>query len=195
VLARHPGQSGPSPSHMAVDLRSYGCAIRAMNGDVEGARAWAAEAVAVAEDLGWPFSRAIACFFAGWASALVGDVEAALDYTEAGLAVTAAHRFEEMHGMTQVIHAWATARLGHPAGQPERIREGVGILRRSGAHNVECLWLAFLADVLLDLGDPKGAADALDAARDAEVANGEVTFRPWMASIEQRLAAAEGAEA
>jgi hypothetical protein len=195
VFARHPDESGPSPSHMAVDIRSYGCVIRALNGDVEGARTWAAEAVAIADDLDWPFSRCIAQFFAGWAASLLGDVEAAARYTEEGLAVTTAHRFEEMRGMTQVIHAWATARLGDPHGQPERIREGLAVLNRSGSHNVECMWLAMLADTLLDLGDPRGAADTLDAARAAEVAHGETAFRPWIAGVERRLAdATEAAE-
>jgi hypothetical protein len=110
-----------------VCARGTGACALWQAGFAERAAAVAADAVAVADGLGHPFSRAIALMYSGFFNVMAGDAEAARRHAEKLLAVAGEAKMVQPLGLAKFIDGWAIARLGdlrRGAGQMEAAFRG-----------------------------------------------------------------------
>ncbi|HET7011909.1 MAG TPA: BTAD domain-containing putative transcriptional regulator [Anaerolineales bacterium] len=123
------------------------------------------EALALAEDLGHPFTRA---FAQGLAAALCFyrlDPVEARQHAEATIALSRQSGFPMLLSVGKAMRGWALVRQGSiEAGQTE-LREGIAFLRASGTRQPLPAWLTAFADTCVER---EMAEEGLDALAEAE---------------------------
>jgi predicted ATPase len=131
------------------------------------------EALALAQELAHPFSRAFALHYAarlhqcrqeGRATQL--QAEAALTlFTEQGVALYAA--------FSRILQGWAWAAQGHGAEGMAQMRQGLAAYQATGAKLTQTYWLALLAEAYGQIGQVEAGLDAVAEALAAVDTGGE----------------------
>ncbi|HSI94270.1 MAG TPA: hypothetical protein VK925_12275, partial [Jiangellaceae bacterium] len=157
------GDTGPellgfAPSVMAWAWGAHACWL---TGRVDEARARAATAVQVAEDLAVPFGRAVAVAYAAITHQLRGDRDEALACAIEIQELCARYEFAYYQHWGQIVEGWA---VGGPSGAA-KITDGIQRLREHGVGSRLPYYQALLAETLLAAGRPRQAADVLAEAR------------------------------
>lgn len=169
-----------------VTCRSYRAWIYWMLGRCVQARAEALEAMALADRLGHPFSRALALSFATWLEQFRGDAVRVTELAKAAIALSRDHGFHFWVGWGQVLEGWALATRAPGSGDPVgRIREGLKAWQEKGSDLGRGYFMALLAETHLRRGE---GAEAREALAQSQAFARERDERYWDAE-RQRLAA------
>jgi hypothetical protein len=149
------------PEHLDMILLLTEAQIAGFRGDPQ-AHLLNDRAVALADEGGRPFSRAVARTLAATSSSFVPDAPRALAHANAALELTDYYHFEWLARLATNAHAWASAQLGaDPAEQAARIRDSLELFRSTGHHASEPMAFLLLADVLVLARDLDGARECL----------------------------------
>ncbi len=106
------------------------------------------EALALAEKLSHPFSMAFASGLASGLHYFRRDAVAAQNQAEATIVLASEKGFPFWYAIAKNIHGWGLVRQGHQEGFAE-LREGISILRMSGAVQPLPTNLAYLVNTLI----------------------------------------------
>jgi hypothetical protein len=178
-----------TPEHMGVTARMVEVIARGLLRDPAAHEA-SVELIAYADLIGRPFSRLAAHLLAAEAAALCDDVQAAVEWTETGLALCDAHGFAGARDLLIPANGWARTRLGGDAGeQAIRIGRSLANIETSRGH-VTALFLLLHADVLLAAADPDAAVRSLQQAREWVELSGEHVYDALIADAEAAVQAA-----
>ncbi len=134
---------------------------------------YAAEAIAVADGIGHPFSRAIALVYAALLHAFQGNSDLALEYGVEALAVCNRYGFTYYSAMGNIVAGWATGAEGDTAKGLEQLCGGLNALRALGAELRLPYYFALLGETLGRAGMPGEALASLSNGFAFASKNGE----------------------
>jgi len=168
------GQSCDGPSHPSLALfagpdvrvfrRAYLSHLLCQFGDAEQAVANSAESIALAREVGHPFSLGIAMDYAALLNVFCRDGKLALARAGEAAAVCRKHGFTYYLALAEILAGWATAVEGDLTAGLSQLRQGLDALRATGAE----IRLPFYYGLLAEVYDLTGqVGEAL-----ASVANG-----------------------
>lgn len=163
------GSAGPARAELEASLAHYDraraavhiglysqdpgviCRIRLsldlwMLGEPEEATRRRAESLALAEELGHPFTLAYALTWDAVLQAHRGVADAARTQADAALRLAREHRLPFWLGFGTVIHGWAVAEQGDIEGGIDEIRTGMAAFAATGARSFLPFQLALLAE-------------------------------------------------
>lgn len=149
-------------------------------------------ALALAENLGHPYTLAFALSFAASMRNNRRDFAAAREYADAALRIAAKHDLPVWLGESSVAKGYAEARLGAHAEGIAQLRSGISSLQRIGDWHHRSHWLGLLAAACLEAGEGRDALAALDEAREAVAATQERYYAPELERLRGELLAREG---
>jgi predicted ATPase len=130
------------------------------------ARERSREAIALAEELGHPTSRALALYFAAMLQQYCRDVPAVEETAEATTAIATEHRLSLWLANGLVMGAWALAERGDWARGVPMLRRGLADWAATGAETHRTYFLGLLAEALGRAGHLDEALEVLtDALR------------------------------
>jgi class 3 adenylate cyclase len=95
-----------------VCARSVGTCALWQAGLADRGAALASDAIGLSDEVGHPFSRSVARWFAGFYSMMVGDAVAARAYADGMLEIATEAKIAHAIALSKFIAAWATSRLG-----------------------------------------------------------------------------------
>ena len=133
----------------------------------------AAEAIALADRIGNPFSRAIALVYAALLHTFRGESHPALERGQEALAICSRYGFAYYLAMAKVVTGWAAAAQGDAAAGLAQLREGLDALRALGAELRLPYYFALLAETLGRAGMPGEALAGLSNGFAFASKNGE----------------------
>ena len=143
---RHRGHSlsfGMDPGMFCLSLLALSLQLL---GYLDQALARSAQALALAETLDHPYSRATAANFAGWLHQLRGEPELTRTYTATVLALCAEHEFPSACALATIRHGWARAVTGEGEAGSRQIQQGLQAWEALGARFARAHFLALLAE-------------------------------------------------
>ncbi len=162
----------------AVSSRGFRSLARCLLGDRSGAQALRAEALEIAERSDHSYTHAVGL----WTAAHLAVYERDLDGTRrwAGKAVTLCrtHQFRLLHGVCEVLDAWAAALQGEPGA--ERIGTAQNTLEATGLRVLRHFHLGLRAEAELAEGRPDDARRSLDEAFAEINTTGERFYQPQL---------------
>ncbi len=143
------------------------------------------EAIAVAERLDHPFSKAFAFGFDAALKTYLGMPEAAYASAEQSFAISSKFGFPFWLNIGRVLSGWAIA-SSDPDEAVERMRSGLGSLQSAGVRIWTAYPSALLAQLLGERGRPDEALEMLDAVIERNRSNGEGFLLPEILRIQAR---------
>ena len=127
------------------------------------------QALALAQDLAHPFSRAFALNFTAWLHTLRREPQQAQQHAEEALGIATEHEFAQMKALGMVLRGWA-----QPAGErSEQIAQGIDAWQAIGAEDGRPYFLALLAESHSETGRTQEGLALLGEALAAVHENGE----------------------
>jgi transcriptional regulator with XRE-family HTH domain/tetratricopeptide (TPR) repeat protein len=125
-------------SRLALDLWLLGCP--------DDAHRKRTDALQLARQLAHPFSLAYALSWSVWLAVLERDVELALNYSDAGIALCHEHRMDVWFGGLSIGRGWAIAEGGDPQGGISVIHEGVAAYLSTDSVFMLPMYMGLLAE-------------------------------------------------
>jgi len=157
-LASHYGQDP------GVACRAYNAWVLWLLGYPDQARQACSAAIALAEELGHPFSLTLALSFAAWLHQFVQERQLTHARAGAALALAAQQGFQFWMGWNMVLQTWAEADLQAGAAEIGRIHQGLDIWQATGSQLGRPYFLALLAEVCSKAGQVDSALELLAEA-------------------------------
>jgi DNA-binding winged helix-turn-helix (wHTH) protein len=142
---------------------------QALRGEADGARRDCARAVALTEEIGHPFSNAIALFFAAAIHQMLRDVSATEQFAARAVKVGGEHDFVLLQAWAAVPLGWSAVERGAGPAGCERIREAIDRASATGTEQFQTYLHAVLAQACMTAGKTDEARVA--AARGLEIVN------------------------
>jgi DNA-binding SARP family transcriptional activator/predicted ATPase len=133
---------------VGVFCRSYLAHLAWHRGDADAAEVYAAEAIATAERIRHPFSRAIALDYAAMLHVFRGQSRAAVERALETVDLCKTHGFAYYLAMANVLMGWGRAAEGDVSRGLPQLREGLEALRGMGAELRRPYYCALLAETL-----------------------------------------------
>ena len=140
----------------------------------EEALHWCDWAIARAEEIGHPFSLAVALSYAAMTHQFRRDVPQTLEYARRVQEICARYDFAYYGNWAPILAGWCT---GGQDGA-EQIRAGLGQLRDQGAMARHPYYLSLLAETLMSAGQPGAAGAVLKSARAAAAVHDDRSWLP-----------------
>lgn len=165
-----------------------------LQGRVEEAREHVARAAAIAAELDHPFTTMQTAAYRAISQQLEGDQEAAWRSAEAAVAGCRRHDIAYYHEWGVIVGGWVMAQRGEAQAGLARIQRGLEALRQQDAALRRPYYLALLAEIQLQLGQPEAARATLDSAQAMAGQNGDVWYLPELYRL-RGLTHPTGAEA
>jgi class 3 adenylate cyclase/predicted ATPase len=155
----------------------------------------AEQAVAIAEAVSHPVSRASALNWAAALHQLRGDVGRAREVAEIGLAITTEEKIPFFRAHAVMLRGWALVEEGQGEEGIAQLREGYAAYCATGAE-IECShWLALLAEAYRDTGRPAEGlrliAEALDYVGQTDIVYYEAELYRLDGELQLRLDAGD----
>jgi predicted ATPase len=152
AVPSHDGPSHPALALFAgpdvgVFCRAYLSHLLSQLGHAEQAVAKSDEAIALARELGHPFSLAIALDYAAMFNVFRQDSKLALARAEEASAVCRKHGFPYYLAMAEILAGWATAVEGDTTAGLVQLRHGLDALKATGAELRLPFYYGLLAEV------------------------------------------------
>ena len=130
------------------------------------------EALALAEELAHPYTRAAATALTAWFHMLRGEAPAAQEWAERGKALCGERGFQLWLAQADVVRGWALVRQGREEGIAQ-LREGLAAWRATGAALARPTHLGLLAESYGRVGKPEEGLSLLSEALSAVERTGE----------------------
>lgn len=147
-----------------VCARYFGAWALALLGLPDRAAEMSRESVALAGQLGHPFSQVLALFFGAAVHQCRGEAPAVRERAEAAIGLAQTHGFSLVLAWATTLLGWAMAREGQVQDGIATIRRGAAAARANGSEQFQPYFLALLADACATAGWP---ADGLAAVAEA----------------------------
>jgi predicted ATPase len=173
-------QQGQDPAVVALSYRAW---LVWRLGYPEQAAADAAEAVALAERIGHPFSQALALGFAAITDHFRSDWTAAQAHAEQALALARREHFPFWEAMAQQMLGTSLARRGHSRAGIALLQQGMAAWEKAGTRLGVPMFTLSLAEAYFAAGN-RGRALALV---DRSLREAEETKQRWWSSEQHRL--------
>ena len=151
---------------------------RWLQGDVAAARRQVAQAAAIADELGHPFTQMQARAYQTISHQLEGDLDACWESAEATVAGCQRYQIAYYHDWGVILGGWVLAQRGEAESGLARIKRGLGALQLQDAALRRPYYLALLAETQLLLGKPQAARAALDGAQAVARQNSDLWYLP-----------------
>lgn len=151
--------------------------------------------LALAEDLGHPFSRAFGEAYTAMFHHFRDDPQALETHARAGRALCDRYGYPYYGGMCTILSGWATTRLDDPPRGLEIMKEGFEALLSTGGELRRPYYLALLAEAHGAVDRPEEGLALLEEATDLIDASGEEWCRAPLERRRGRLLQAMGREA
>ena len=156
-----------------VACLSYSAVVQWLLGYPDRARATTAEALALAEELGHPFSLAYALNVTAIVTAASDEVEVTRSRAATARALCTEHGMQYFLAWGPILEGWALAAQGHVADGIAEARRGMAAYAATGASLALPYFLAMLADSYRRGGHVHEGLDALAEALTAAERTGE----------------------
>jgi class 3 adenylate cyclase/predicted ATPase len=138
----------------------------------------AREAVRLGRDLGHPYSQALASWYAGFFSIMVGDAEGARAHAEALADVAEQNAFALPARLARIIGGWAETRLGEPGRGADRMEAAYRELLEAKQRAYLTFLGTLVAGARLETGRVERALSFLDEVRRLSVETHQQMFMP-----------------
>ena len=162
---RHPpGHASGFPADVGVFSRCFAAHTLWHLGYPEQALRRSGEAVALAEQLAHPFSRAVAQAYATMLHQFLGDRAAVLESAETTIALCREHGFPYYLAWATVIQGWALTAEAQGEAGIARMRAGLTEIRATGAELRQPYYLALLAQAYGEIGQVDAGLSLLTEA-------------------------------
>ncbi|WNG48996.1 protein kinase [Archangium minus] len=147
-----------------VKALAYGSLILSWSGDLELARTWGQEALALAGRIGHLHTSAFALHFVALGSQYWGDVVSTLELAERCMALSSEHHFRMWRSGAALLRGWALAGLGWAPQGLALMRQGLEQWRTSGIQSSQSHHCGMLAELYLWQRQPQQALEVVDRA-------------------------------
>lgn len=141
----------------------------ALHGDFVAAHATSRAAIRMTEELGHPFSQALALFFGAMLQQIMRETTLARDYAERSVRLATEYGFAMVRAWASCISSWAMVARGEHAAGIAGIRAALDAAQRTGTKQLQPYFFAVLADACLLAGRTSDGLAAvlrgLEAAR------------------------------
>ena len=164
-LGRHRELAAKHWVNLRVDVLSLGGVLYALAGRPDRSRECTQEALKLAHRLSHPHTLAYALAYATAASQFLREPRQAIEWADAGIAISAEHGFHLWLGWSALLRVWATSELGDTEQGLEIVRHGLEQLRSSGVRTLLPLLLGFLAEMHRRLGQTDEGLSAIQEAQ------------------------------
>ena len=161
-------------------------------GEAERARAHAAEALAMCDELNQPVSRGFALHFVASLSCLLGDLDLAEAHAGTLIQLSEEVGMPHWEALGQIDLGWAAHMRGQHEEGAQRIRGGLGMLTAVGSRVSFTYWRAALIEAELGAGHLDEAQALLDDTMASVQANDERYFEAELHRLAGELALARG---
>jgi predicted ATPase len=178
----------------AVCALGHGAWALELSGESEQASRQSAEAVALAQTLGHPFSEAHALLYAARLHQFRGDWRTTRDRAEAASVLSRERGFVQLQAWAAVSGGWALAEAGEIAEGLARMREGVAAIRALASEDFKTYFLGLLAATLAKAGETAAALDVIREALSAVERSGERFYAAELHRQKAELLLATGHE-
>jgi predicted ATPase len=130
-----------------VHCLSYMALVLGFLGYLDQARWSSQEALALAQELSHPYSKATALFFTAWLHYARREVQATQEQAEAAIALSAEYAFPFWLSAGTMLRGWALAMQAQIEEGRRQIHQGIASYRATGAEQGRPWALALLAEV------------------------------------------------
>jgi tetratricopeptide (TPR) repeat protein len=149
-----------------VAALASGSVILSWSGELERARTWSQDALALAGRIGHLHTSAFALYSVALGSHFWGDVASTLELSERCLALASEHDFRFWRGGSALLRSWALAGLGWAPQGLALMRQGIEQWRASGIRASLGHSFGMLAELHLLRRQPQQALVVVDEALD-----------------------------
>jgi tetratricopeptide (TPR) repeat protein len=177
-----------------VGALAYGAVVQSVVGHEEQARRYGQEAVALAEQIGHPHSLAFALTYVALGCQLRRDAEAAWEWTQRCIPLSAEHRFRLWLSWCVFIRSWVIAERGGLQEGLALLRGNLSKWRAAGIRAGLPLFLGMLAEIHLKLGNFQQGLKAVRRALGWADSQGERSYEVELHRLEGELLRALGHE-
>ena len=165
-----------------------------LSGEPEQASRRSAEAVALAQRLGHPFSEAHALLYGARLHQFRGDWKTTRDRAEAAARLAHEHGFVQLRAWASVTGGWALSEAGEIAQGLTQMREGLAAIRELGSEEFKTYFLGLLAATLAKAGETGSALEVIAEALEAVERSGERFYAAELHRQKGELLLANGSD-
>ena len=149
-VGEHAGLAARYGNHDAGGCCRWFHAIAlALHGDFVAARATSQAAIRLTEELGHPFSQALALFFGSMLQQIMRETAMAQDYAERSVRLATEYGFAMVRAWASCISGWARVVKGEHASGITAIHAALEAAQRTGTKQLQPYFFAVLADACL----------------------------------------------
>lgn len=149
-VGEHAGLAARYGNHDAGGCCRWFHAIAlALHGDFVAAHATSQAAIRLTEELGHPFSQALALFFGSMLRQIMRETNLAQDYAERSVRLATEYGFAMVKAWASCISGWAMVVRGEPAAGIAGIQAALEAAQRTGTKQLQPYFFAVLADACL----------------------------------------------
>jgi predicted ATPase len=145
------------------------------------------QAVAIAEGISHPFSRAVALSWAAALHQLRGETRQTQELAEISLALATEQGFPFLAAFAMVFRGWALVEQGQSEEGIAQLRDGLVAYRATGAELESSHWLGLLAEACRDTGQTEDGLRVIAEAFDHVAQTGIVYYEPELRRLEGEL--------
>jgi len=146
-VGEHAGLAARFGNHDAgACCRWFHAVALALHGDLDAARATSLAAIRLAEEIGHPFSQALALFFASMLQQIIREQAAAQDYAERSVRLATEHGFAMVAAWASCIASWAMVANGEHAAGIAGIQAALNAAQATGTKQLQPYFFGVLAD-------------------------------------------------
>jgi len=157
----HTVRFGQDPGVVSL---SYGAWTHWCLGEIEQAKQKTAQALALADALGYPYNQAIAQTYAAAQWQYLGDADACLREAEKASKLATEQGFVLWQAMADFLRGWSCAHLGRAEKGLALMQASANLFRATGAELGACYFGALLAETMAREGEMAAALDAIAEA-------------------------------
>jgi predicted ATPase len=162
-------------------------------GRADQALARSRQSLGLAEDLGHPFSRAVALAYSAMLHQFSGSRDAVEEPAAAAIAICQEYGFPYYLAWGTILHGWAVAEGGQVEPGLAQMREGLAAIRATGCELRTPYYLSLLAQGCRRAGQADEALTLLQEALTSAEASGERWTDAELCRLKGELLAASGA--